>query len=180
MHGMAAVPTGPRAVFKARTIVVVGELVALLRTELSDALKQAIDTRDACAVRVIRLILAAIRDRELSARSNGGEVPITDKEILALLQTMVDQREEAIPINEANGRSDLALTERGEVSVIRSFLPAPMDTGEIDRAISEAISECRAHGMKDMSRIMALLKQRYPGRMDFAAAGTRVRRTLIG
>lgn len=152
----------------------------MLRTDLSDALKRSIRERDACAVRVIRLILAAIRDREISARSNGTEEPITDEEILSLLHTMVHQRQEAIPANEAKGRGDLAKLEREEVSVIRSFLPAPMDTGEIDSAISEAIRECGGHGMKDMSRIMALLKQRYPGRMDFAKAGTRVRRTLIG
>ncbi len=159
---------------------VVGEFVVLLRTDLSDALKRSIHKRDSCAVRVIRLILAAIRDREISARSNGTEEPITDGEILSLLQTMVHQRQEAIPVNEAKGRSDLAKLERDEVSVIRSFLPAPMNTVEIDSAISEAIRECGGHGMKDMSRIMALLKRRYPGRMDFAKAGTRVRRTLIG
>lgn len=152
----------------------------MLRTDLNESLKTSLKSRNACAVRTIRLILAAIKDRDISARSAGTQDPVGDPEILSLLQTMVRQRLESIAVYEENGREDLASGERDEVEVIRRFMPSPMDMDEVDAAIRDAIRETGARSMRDMSRTMALLKERYPGRMDFSEAGVRVRQALIG
>ncbi|MDG2285660.1 MAG: GatB/YqeY domain-containing protein, partial [Alphaproteobacteria bacterium] len=102
------------------------------------------------------------------------------EEVLTLLQTMVKQRTESIRLYEEGGRLELAEQEREETEVIQRFMPRQLDGGELDAAVQEAIREIGAKDMKDMGKTMALLKQRYPGRMDFSKASAMVRQTLVG
>jgi uncharacterized protein YqeY len=133
-----------------------------------------------CVVSTIRLILAALKDRDICARAEGHAAGVPDEEVLTLLQTMVKQRTESIRLYEEGGRLELAEQEREEIGVIRGFMPRPLDGNELDGAVKEAIRDVGARDMKDMGKTMALLKQRYPGRMDFSKAGGMVRQTLIG
>jgi uncharacterized protein YqeY len=150
----------------------------MLRTRLSDALKQAMKAREERAVSTLRLILAALKDRDICARGNGKHDGIGEDEILAMLQTMIKQRREAIQLYEQGGRLELAQQEKDEIRIIESFMPRQLDETETQDAISAAIKELGCCGVKDMGRTMALLKQRYPGQMDFARASGLVRQHL--
>jgi uncharacterized protein len=151
----------------------------MLRTTLSDALKQAMKAKEACAVSTVRLILAALKDRDISARGHGNQDGIGDDEILQMLQTMVKQRDEAIRMYEQGGRLELAEQERAEIAVIQSFMPAQIEGEALEGAVKAVIGEVGAKDIKDMGRTMAALKQRYPGRMDFAKASAMVRQALV-
>lgn len=152
----------------------------MLRAELNNALKASLKSRDQCAVRTIRLVLAALKDRDICARSQGVDDGVGDDEVLALLQTMVKQRRESIRLYEEGERPELAEREREEIAVIERFMPRPLGDGEIGDAVRDAIRETGARDMKDMGRTMALLKSRYPGRMDFSKASGLVRQALAG
>ncbi len=151
----------------------------MLRTQLNEALKTALREKDQVAISTIRLILAAIKDRDIAARGQG-KPEIAEAEILALLQTMVKQRAEAIELYERGGRMDLCQQEQAEVQVIERFLPAQVQGAELDAAVDEAIDEIGARSIKDMGQTMALLRERFVGRMDFAAASARVKERLAG
>ncbi len=151
----------------------------MIRTELNEALKVSMKAQEKCAVSTIRLILAALKDRDICARVDGNADGVPDEEVLTLLQTMVKQRTESIRLYEEGGRLELAEQEREEIEVIRRFMPRPLDGDELDGAVKEAIREVGARDMKDMGKTMALLKQRYPGRMDFSKASGIVRQTLV-
>ena len=151
----------------------------MIRTELNEALKVSMKAQEKCAVSTIRLILAALKDRDICARADGNADGVPDEEVLTLLQTMVKQRTESIRLYEEGGRLELAEQEREEIEVIRRFMPRPLDGDELDGAVKEAIREVGARDMKDMGKTMALLKQRYPGRMDFSKASGIVRQTLV-
>jgi uncharacterized protein YqeY len=146
---------------------------------LSDALKVSIKSQEKCASSTIRLILAALKDQDICARADGNSEGISDDKVLTLLQTMVKQRAESIRLYEEGGRLELAEREREEIQVIRRFMPQPLDGGEIDNAVRQAIKEIGARDVKDMGKTMALLKQRYPGRMDFSKASGMVRQALV-
>lgn len=150
----------------------------MLRRALSDALKSALREKDECAVRTVRLILAALKDREISARSNGEADELCDDDILGMLGTMVKQRREAIRMFEEGGRCELAEQERDEISVIERFMPSQLKGDEINEAVRAVIDEVGARDLKDMGRTMATLKSRYAGRMDFSKASGLVRQTL--
>ena len=152
----------------------------VIRTELNEALKESLKTHDRCATRTIRLILAALKDRDICKRGDGEPNGMTDEEVLSLLQTMVKQRNESIRLYEEGGRAELAEQERDEIEVIRRFMPRPLNGKELDSAVKEAIRDVGARDMKDMSKTIALLKQRYPGRMDFSKASGMVRDVLVG
>jgi uncharacterized protein YqeY len=151
---------------------------AMLRTRLSDALKQAMKSRDERATSTLRLILAALKDRDICARGKGNADSVGDEEILAMLQTMMKQRREAIQLYEQGGRLELAQQEQDEIKIIEGFLPRQLNEDETRTAISEALKELGCCGVKDMGRTMAWLKQRYPGQMDFARASGLVRQQL--
>jgi uncharacterized protein len=158
----------------------VGERNAkVIRTELNEALKVSMKAQEKRAVSTIRLILAALKDRDICARADGNADGVPDGEVLTLLQTMVKQRTESIRLYEEGGRLELAEQERDEIEVIRRFMPRPLDGNELDSAVQDAIREIGARDMKDMGKTMALLKQRYPGRMDFSKASGMVRQTLV-
>lgn len=150
----------------------------MLRKELNDALKQAMKAKDQQSLTTVRLILAALKDRDIQARGTGNVDGIPDQDILEMLQKMVKQRRESIELYEKGGRADLVAKEQAEIAVIERFLPRPLDEAETEAAVEEAIAELGASSVKDMGRVMALLKQRYPGRMDFAQAGQRVKQRL--
>jgi uncharacterized protein YqeY len=143
----------------------------MLRTELSDALKQAMKSRDQRTVSTLRLILAALKDRDIQARSSGNSEGIPREEILQMLQKMVKQRNEAIELYRQGERQDLVDKECEEIAVIKRFLPKPLSAEETNQAVTDAIEEVGAESVKDIGRVMGVLKQRYTGRMDFALAG---------
>lgn len=149
----------------------------MLRESLRDALKEAMRARQSCKVDTLRLILAALKDRDIAARGEGRPA-IPDDEILAMLQKMVRQREDSIAMYEEGGRIDLAEREREEIRVIREFLPPQMEDDEIRAATEQMKAELDCRGIKDMGRLMAALKERYAGRMDFGRAAAVVKELL--
>ena len=152
----------------------------MIRNQLNGALKVSMKAQEKLAVSTIRLILAALKDRDICARADGNPDGVPDEEVLTLLQTMVRQRKESIRLYEEGGRLELAEREREETEIIQRFMPRQLDGKELDGAVQEAILEIGAKDMKDMGKTMALLKQRYSGRMDFSKASGMVRQTLVG
>ena len=150
----------------------------MLRASLGDQLKAAMKAREQRKVSTLRLILAALKDRDIAARANGNTEGIGDEDILQLLAKMVRQRRESIKLYEQGGRVDLAEREAEEIVIIESFMPRQLDGAELEAAVHEAIKEVGATGLKDMGRAMAALKARYAGRMDFAKASTLVKQKL--
>lgn len=151
----------------------------MLRQQINDALKDAMRRKDETAVSTLRLIIAAVKDRDIAARSKGNTDGISDDELLGLFQTMVKQRRESIALYEQGGRLDLAEHEAAEIEVIERFLPRQLDEGEIRAAVTAVIDELGATGIKDMGRIMAALRERYAGRMDFGRASGMVKAQLV-
>ena len=150
----------------------------MFRSQLSDALKDAMRAKEACAVSTLRLILAALKDRDIAARGKGNSDGIGEGEILDLLQKMVRQRHEAIELYRKGARQDLVDRETAEIEVIRRFLPKQMDDAEVQGAVQEVLAEFEAATIKDMGRVMGALKERYAGRMDFAKASALVKAQL--
>ncbi len=150
----------------------------MFRTQLSDALKDAMRAKEACAVSTLRLILAALKDRDIAVRGKGKSDGISDDEILDLLQKMVRQRRESIVLFEKGERQDLADKEAEEIVVIQRFLPKQLGPEQIRGAVEEVMEELGAATIKDMGRVMAALKQRYAGRMEFGKASALVKERL--
>ena len=152
----------------------------MLRKRLADRLKNGMKEKDARTVSTVRLILAAVKDRDIALRGRGEGEAISDQDILGVLQTMVRQREEAIALYERGGRDELARQEAEEIQVVKGFLPEQMSDDETARAVRALIAETGAGGIKDMGRMMALLKERYAGRMNFGRASAVVKSELTG
>jgi uncharacterized protein YqeY len=151
----------------------------MLRERFTDDLKTAMKAGDKRRLGTIRLIQAALKDRDIEARGQGKE-PIGDDEILALLQKMVKQRQESVAIYEQNARPELAAGEREEIEVISSFLPQQLSDADTDAAIVAAIGETGAASVKDMGKVIAKLRADYAGRMDFGKVSPRVKDKLAG
>lgn len=151
----------------------------MLRQRLNEAFKEAMRAKNQRAVATIRLIMAALKDRDIAARGRGVTDGIDDTEILSMLQTMVKQRREAIELYEQGGRLELAQQEQEEIAIIEGFMPKQLDEAEIRAAIADLVTELGASGVKDMGRVMAELRARYAGRMDFAKASGYVREKLV-
>lgn len=134
--------------------------------------------RDPCATSTMRLILAALKDRDIAERGKGNAAGLSDEQILGMLRSMIKQRHESIRLYEQGGRSELARQEANEITVIEQFLPAPMSPRAVEDAVASVILETGATTMKDMGRVMSLLKERHSGQMDFAQAGTLVKARL--
>jgi hypothetical protein len=149
-----------------------------LRQELNQALKTAMKAREERAVSTIRLILTAIKDRDIAARPKGNLEGISDQDILSVLQTMVRQRQEAIALYEQGGRLELAQKEQDEIAIIGRFLPKQLGEEETRDAIKAVVAEVGAKTIKDMGRTMAVLRERYAGRLDFAKAGNTLKEIL--
>jgi uncharacterized protein YqeY len=149
-----------------------------LREAFAERLKQALKARDARAVSTVRLILAALKERDVAARGKGKLEAVSEAEIQQILQAMIKQRRESIVLYDQGNRPELAQRERDEIAVIESFLPRQFEEAEIDQAASAIIAETGASGIKDIGKVMAALRHRHAGVMDFARASAIVRRLL--
>ncbi|WP_243614650.1 GatB/YqeY domain-containing protein [Shimia aestuarii] len=149
-----------------------------LRNEINTALKQAMRDRAAARLSTLRLISAAIKDRDIAARGEGKEEGVGEDEVLAILSKMVKQRQESARTYEEGGRLDLAERELSEITVIEEFLPKQLDEKEIAAAIDAAVAETGASSIRDMGKIMGALKSKYTGQMDFGQVGPMVKDRL--
>lgn len=149
-----------------------------LRDGLQTALKEAMKARAAERLSTLRLVNAAIKDREISNRGEGGDGEVSEAEILSILGRLVKQRQESARAYEEGGRLELAEKELAEVKVIEEFLPRQLGAEEVEAAIGAAITEAQATSIRDMGKVMAVLKGRYTGQMDFGAVGPRVKDRL--
>jgi uncharacterized protein YqeY len=134
--------------------------------------------RDELKTSVLRLILAALKDRDIAERGKGNEDGLSEEEVIGLLKSMVKQRKESIKMYEQGGRDELAAREAGEVGVIESFLPRQMDDDETRDAVTAAIAEVEASALKDIGKVMTALRGKYPGEMDFAKASAMTKAIL--
>ncbi len=150
----------------------------MLRQAFTDRLKGAMKARDARTVSTVRLILAGLKDRDVAARGEGNAEGISDPEVARMLQAMIKQRRESITLYEQGNRADLAQQERDEIAIIESFLPRQLNEDQIAAAAQAAIAETGAAGIRDMGRVMAALRERYAGVIDFSRAGPIVKRLL--
>jgi uncharacterized protein YqeY len=151
----------------------------MLRSRLNDALKDAMKAKEVRATSTLRLIIAALKDRDIAERTKGNGDGLGDEAILEMLQKMVRQRHDSIELYQRGQREDLAKREAEEVEIIERFLPKQMDEADMRAAIEAAIGELGAASVKDMGRVMASLKERYPGRMDFGKASGIVKEKLV-
>jgi uncharacterized protein len=156
----------------------IGKEAMSLRIRLRTALKEAMKAQLAERLSTLRLINAAVKDRDIASRGDGGPEEIGDGDILALMGKMVKQRHESARAYEEGGRLELAQKELAEVTVIEEFLPRQMEAAEVDAAIASAIAEAGATSIRDMGKVIAILKGRYTGQMDFGSVGPRVKALL--
>ena len=150
----------------------------MLREEFTSQLKMAMKGGDKRRVETIRMITAALKDKDIEARVSGKDVG--EDEILALLQKLVKSRQESLEIYQQNARPELAEKEAEEIAIISSFLPQPMSDEEVAAAIKAAIAETGAASIKDMGKVIAALKAQYAGKMDFGKASGLVKAALAG
>lgn len=152
--------------------------MTILRDRLNESLKEALLAKEELAVSTIRLVLAALKDRDIAERSKGNVAGIGENDIAALLQSMVRQRQDSIEMYVQGGRTDLAAREEQEIQVIQRFLPPQMTAEDTSRVVDEVVDEVGATSLKDMGRIMGILRERYAGQMDFTKASTFVKGRL--
>ena len=152
----------------------------MLRDQITESMKTAMREKDEIGLASVRLIQAALKDRDIAARSKGNNDGITDDEILSMLQSMIKQRRDSIEMYEKGGRPELAEREAKEIDVIEKFLPEQMDDDAAAAAIDDVIAELDATAMKDMGRVMGVLKERHAGCMDFSKASGVVKARLSG
>jgi uncharacterized protein YqeY len=147
-----------------------------MRARINEAVKAAMKSGDKSRLATLRLITAAIKDRDLAQAA--GAAPVGDSEIVAVLQKMLKQRRESIDVFRKNGREELAAKEEDEVAVIEDYMPKQMDEAETRAAVATLVAEVGAAGLKDMGRVMAALKEKYAGTMDFGKASAMVKEIL--
>jgi len=150
----------------------------MFRACLKDSLKEAMKAKEQSRVSTLRLILAALKDRDIAARTKGKSDGIGEDEILEMLQKMVKQRQDSIEMYTKGERPDLVEKETAEIGIIEQFLPKQLNEDEIGAAVGEIIGELKAGSIKDMGRVMGALKQRFAGRMDFGKASALVKGRL--
>ena len=150
-----------------------------MRDRITDAMKQALKLKDQAALRTMRLIMAALKDRDIAARGNGNQDGISDDDILSMLQTMIKQRNESAKMYRDGDRMELAQAEEAEIAIIQSFLPAQLDDVAMNAAIKATIAEIGASSVKDMGQVMASLKSNFAGQMDFSAVSQMVKSILM-
>jgi uncharacterized protein len=151
----------------------------VLREKINDAMKGAMKSQEKLKLSTLRLVNAAIKNADIEART-GGKGPLADDDLLGLLQKMIKQRQESVELYDKGGRKELADQERGEIEIIKGFLPQQMSEAEAKAAIAEVIKETGAQGMKDMGKVMAALKERHAGKMDFGKVSGLVKSLLTG
>ena len=151
----------------------------MLRIRINESYKSAMKQKETLAVSTLRLIQAALKDRDIAARSTGNIDGISDDEILSLLQSMIKQRRDSIEAYEKGGRMELARQEAEEIGIIQRFLPAQLTPEEMITAIDEIILATHATTLKDMGKVMSALKERFTGQMDFSKASSVVKAKLV-
>jgi len=151
----------------------------MLRDDINTALKGAMKAGDARRVSTLRLVNAAFKNADIEARGQG-KGPLGEDEMLALLQKMIKQRQEAVELYDKGGRAELAQQERDEIAIISGYLPKQMSEDEVKAAIAQAVQDVGAAGMKDMGKVVGVLKAKYAGKMDFAKASALVKAHLSG
>lgn len=149
-----------------------------LRDRLNQSLKTALLQHDEVAISTVRLVLAALKDRDIAERGKGNVSGLDDGDIITLLQSMVKQRRESITAYQLAGRTDLAEREAHEIDVIEQFLPPQIRGDHMNEAVAAVVEEIGATSLKDVGQVMTILKQRYNGRMDFTKASAAVRQRL--
>jgi uncharacterized protein YqeY len=152
----------------------------MLREQFPGALKSALKDKDERAVSTLRLIIAALKDRDIAARGKGNADGVDEDEILQMLQTMVKQRRESITMYEKGGRLELAEQEREEITIIERFLPTQLDDAAIEAAVDQTIADVGAEGIKEMGAVMGALRANFAGQMDFGKASAIVKARLAG
>jgi len=151
-----------------------------LRERIQTATKEAMRARDQLRLSTLRLIGAAIKDREIAQRGEDGKGALTEDDVVALLSRMVKQRQESTRAYEEGGRLELAEREQAEIDIIQEFLPRQLSPEEVGAAIASVIADLGATGVRDMGRVMGALRERHAGQMDFGAAGALVKARLMG
>ena len=150
-----------------------------LRATLQAATKEAMKAKDSARLSTLRLIGAAIKDREIAARVGDGDGTLGDGDLIAILSKMVKQRQESAKAYEEGGRLELAQKEEAEIGVIQEFLPRQLNEAETNAAIDATIEDLGATGIRDMGRVMGELRNRHAGQMDFGAVGPMVKARLL-
>lgn len=150
----------------------------MLREAFTERMKTALRAKDTRTLSTVRLIMAALKDRDIAARSDGDKPQIPDSEIQRMLQGMIKQRRESVELYQKGNRPELAQREGEEIAVIETFLPQQMDDAAIEAAAKSAIAESGATGLKDMGKVMGALRERHAGVLDMAKAGAIVKRLL--
>ncbi len=151
----------------------------MIREDIKKALIDALKNKEEVKVATLRLMNAAIKDKDIEARPKGNPDGIDDTAILNLFQSMIKQRKESIAMYTQGNRADLAAKEQAEIDVIATFMPKQMDEAEMKAAIEAVIAETGATGIKDMGKVMGTLKAKYSGQMDFAAASVLIKTALV-
>ena len=152
----------------------------MLRDNLNEALKEAMRARDMTTVGAVRLILAKLKEVDIANRTEASREGVADDRILSMLQGMIKQRNESVVLYEKGNRPELAEKEKAEIAVIERFLPKQMDEAAVAAAVTEVIAATGAKSVKDMGGVMAALKTKYAGQMDFARASAAVKKALAG
>ncbi len=152
----------------------------MLREKFIDKLKEYMHAKEEVGTATVRLIIAALKDRDIAARSKGNHDGLSEDEILSMLQTMIKQRGESIKMYRDGNRDELADREEKEVVIIKAFLPEQLETDEIENVIGSLMTEINATSIKDMGKVMKILRDKYAGRMDFGAASGIVKQKLTG
>jgi uncharacterized protein YqeY len=151
----------------------------MLRDQINNATKDAMKSGEKLKLSTLRLMSAAIKNADIEARG-GGKGPLDDAALLSLFQKMIKQRQESVELYDKGGRPELAANERGEIEVIQGFLPKQMSDAEVDAAVKAAVAETGASSVKDMGKVIAALRGKYAGQMDFSKASGLVKAALSG
>lgn len=149
----------------------------MLRDDINNALKTAMKEQDKARLSTLRLINAAVKDRDIANRGEG-KAAVDDAELQSILARMIKQREESAKMYDEGGRPELSVAERAEIEIIREFLPRQLDDAEVEKAIADAVEATQAESLRDMGKVMAWLKERYNGQIDFSKVGAIVRERL--
>ena len=149
-----------------------------MHERFNEALKVALKSQDKVRISTLRLINAAIKDRDIADRTDNGGAGVSEDVVLEILAKMIKQRQESLSAYEKAGRLDLADQERSEIVIIQEFMPRQLEDDEIIAAVDAALAEVGAETLKDIGKVMGLLKQKYTGQMDFGKAGARVKEKL--
>ena len=151
----------------------------MIRDDINNALKEAMKARDERRVSTLRLVNSTLKNADIEARGQG-KPPLADGDLLSVLQKMIKQRQEAVELYDKGGRAELAAQEREEIAIIQAYLPKQMSDDDVKAAIASAIKETGAAGMKDMGKVIGILKAKYAGQMDFGKASGLVKAALTG